>query len=88
MFNNIEFKSKPDSDSESNSENWTPIGTTTMPFQGELISNGEGKQYKIINLCINGNKSEHQGVVNNMIDSYKGLFGYIGEKGRVSNISV
>lgn len=52
---------------------WTqPIGTETAPFQGSF----DGRDYYIAALRVD------------QADNYQGLFGVVGEKGMVSNLSV
>lgn len=55
-----------------NDVSWTPIGNETNKFEGTF----NGKDNKILNLYINNNESN------------QGLFGYIGEQGKVQNLTI
>ncbi len=60
-------------DIELTNTNWAPIGNSTNQFTGEL----EGNYYKISGLN-NGNSP----------NNYQGLFGFIGNEGKISNLNI
>ena len=63
-------------------ENWTPIGTSSAPFNG----NFNGNDKTISNLVINGSKTYVSGGNN---DNYKGFFGYSkGNNTVIENITI
>lgn len=56
--------------------NWTPVGSSTTPYSGTISGNG----YTISGMTINNTYTE--GV------SYVGLVGYLGEEGKISNLTL
>ena len=62
--------------------NWTPIGTKETPFQGTFSGyheSVEGRQYNDYVI--------YQMFIDSTAD-YQGLFGYVGEYGHITNVSV
>ncbi|MCD8268313.1 MAG: hypothetical protein LUD46_07510, partial [Parabacteroides sp.] len=60
-------------DNPENLKSWTPIGSyNNFPFSGTF----NGYEYTVKGIYINGN------------DNYLGLFGYLGEDGKIENVGV
>lgn len=57
--------------------NWTPIGTSSMPFTKNFNAKFNGKTYTIIGLTSNGNG-----------ETYGGLFGYLGLTADIKNLKL
>ena len=75
MVNDIDF----------NGKSITPLFTSSKPFTGTFDGNGKSiKNFKLSSVDSSTNEATHS----SQSSQYYGLFGYIGEKGSVSNLTL
>ena len=75
MVNDIDF----------NGKSITPLFTSSKPFTGTFDGNGKSiKNFKLSSVNSSTNEATHS----SQSSQYYGLFGYIGEKGSVSNLTL
>ena len=72
-------------DIDFNGKNITPLFTSSKPFVGTFDGNGKTiKNFKLSSVDSSTNEATHS----SQSSQYYGLFGYIGEKGSVSNLTL